>query len=231
MLIRQPSAFPMTSEIVHYVFVDFENVPTIDLGVIEGKPVHVTLMIGRNQKKIDLALVHQIKRHASRVELIEVGAAGHNALDLTLAYYLGQAVLGAPQAEFHIVSKDTDFDPLIAHLLAQKIRASRHGMFATLPFLPQPKPVAPKKNPAAPKNIAQPKEPSVADDKFGKLLARLKNHAGPRPKKRSSLLAHIQTAYGNKLPDEELNSLVDELTQRGILTIDAKDRVGYRTAP
>jgi hypothetical protein len=213
-------------ETIHYVFVDFENVPTIDLGAIEGKPVHVTLMIGKNQKKIDLTLVHQIKRHADRVELIEVGAAGHNALDLTLAYYLGQAVLNAPHAHFHIISKDTDFDPLIAHLLGQKIRASRHGAFATLPFLPQPKSSAPKKT-AAVKNAAPVKSSSLAEDKFEKLLARLKNNSAPRPKKWASLLAHINTAYGNKLSDVELNLLVDELKNRGILSIDAKDRVSY----
>jgi len=75
------------------VFVDFENVPEVDLGLVEGKPVHVTILIGKNQKKIDLPLVQQIRRLAAQVELVEVGASGRNALDLTLAYYLGQAVL------------------------------------------------------------------------------------------------------------------------------------------
>jgi len=211
----------------HYVFVDFENVPTIDLGLIDEKPVHVTLMIGKNQKKIDLALVHQIKRHAARVELIEVGAAGHNALDLTLAYYLGQAALSAPHAQFHIISKDTDFDPLLAHLHSQKIKATRHGAFAALPFLPQPKPGAVKKIAATPKH--QPELfPSVpANEKFDKLLTRLRNNSAPRPKKRSSLLAHISTAYGDKLTAEELNLHLDALVDLGVLSIDAKNKVSY----
>ena len=218
-------------ETTHYVFVDFENVPAIDLGLIDEKPVHVTLMIGKNQKKIDLALVHQIKRHAARVELIEVGAAGHNALDLTLAYYLGQAAYSAPQAQFHIVSKDTDFDPLIAHLRGQKIKAARHGSFATLPFLPQPKQPTIKKSATTTKPQPELFASSPAADKFDKLLARLKNNSAPRPKKRSSLLAHISTAYGNKLPETELNLHLDALAKSGVLAIDAKDRVSYPTVP
>ena len=45
-----------TPALTHFVFVDLENVPVIDLGLVEGKPVHVTLMIGKNQKKMDLPL-------------------------------------------------------------------------------------------------------------------------------------------------------------------------------
>lgn len=215
------------SEILHHVFVDFENVPSIDLTSIEGKPVHVTLMIGKNQKKIDLALVHQIKRHADRVELIEVGAAGHNALDLTLAYYLGQAALAAPHAQYHIISKDTDFDPLIAHLLGKKIQASRHHSFASLPFLPQAKPVNNRKASTQSKNAGPTPRGSNADDKLEKLMARLRNNTAPRPKKRDSLFAHIKTAYGNKLSEAELNLVVEKLKSGGILNIDAKDKIGY----
>eukprot|EP01031_Cornospumella_fuschlensis_P013228 gene13228-biopygen11165 len=70
----------------HLVFVDFENVPALDLSAIEGKSARVTLLIGKNQKKLDLDLVRQIHRLAPQVDLVEVGASGHNALDLTLAF-------------------------------------------------------------------------------------------------------------------------------------------------
>jgi len=42
---------------------------------------------------------------------VEVGVSGRNALDLTLSFYLGQAVLRAPKALFCIVSRDKDFEP------------------------------------------------------------------------------------------------------------------------
>ncbi|MES1168419.1 MAG: hypothetical protein ABUL61_04545, partial [Oleiharenicola lentus] len=70
-----------THVFTYFVFVDFENVPTADLGLVEGKPVHVTFLIGKKQTWLDLTLVKQIHRLATQVELVEVGASGHNALD------------------------------------------------------------------------------------------------------------------------------------------------------
>src|SRR5580698_9329683 len=97
--------------VLHFVFVDFENVPEVDLGLVAGKPAHVMLLLGKHQKKLDIGLVQQIRRLAEQIELVEVGASGHNALDLTLAYYLGRAVQRDPEAQFYVVSKDSDFDP------------------------------------------------------------------------------------------------------------------------
>lgn len=37
-----------TETFTQYVFIDFENVPSLDLGLIEGKSVHVTLLIGKS---------------------------------------------------------------------------------------------------------------------------------------------------------------------------------------
>src|SRR5687767_7742057 len=75
----------------HHIFVDFENVSFVDLDAIAALPVFVTLLIGKNQTKIDAVLVQQIHAHANKVRLITLGASGRNALDLTLSYYLGRA--------------------------------------------------------------------------------------------------------------------------------------------
>ena len=105
-------------EFSHFVFVDFENVPDVDLAAIAGQAVRVTLLLSKNQKKLSTSLTLQIHRHAKQIELIEVGATGRNALDLVLANYLGQAIERFPTAEFAIVSKDQDFAAMIAHLNA-----------------------------------------------------------------------------------------------------------------
>ena len=218
----------------HYVFVDFENISEVDLGLIDGKPIQVTLLIGKNQKKLDLALVQQIRRLASQVELLEVGASGRNALDLTLAYYLGQAVQRFPDAQFTIVSKDRDYEPMIAHLSGQGIPVTRCDSFAGLPFLPKPaklhphplKAAVPAKSNAAVKTVL-PVKASPPDVRLEKLIMRLKNNSAPRPKKRSSLLAHISTAFGGRLPETEQSQKLAELISRGVLTIDAKGKVSY----
>jgi len=58
------------------------------------------------------------------VQLVRLTATGKNALDFTLAYYVGRAVAADPTGFFHIVSKDTGYDPLIEHLRSKHIRAA-----------------------------------------------------------------------------------------------------------
>lgn len=65
------------------------------------------------------------------------------------------------------------------------------------------------------------------DDRLEKLITRLKNNTAPRPKKKSSLLAHINTAFGNKLTDAEQAQLLAMLVTRSVLRIEAKERVAY----
>lgn len=193
----------------HYVFVDFENVPTVDLGLIGDKPVEVTLLIGEKQKRLDLALVRQIHRYASKVALIEVGATGRNALDLVLACHLGTAVAQHPEGRFYIISKDKDFNPLIAHLRAGGTQVSRHDAFPALPFLAgEPKQVGP-------------------DERLAKLVDILMNKARARPVRRKTLLSHISAFYANRLSPAEVEAVIATLVERGIIAIDARGRVSY----
>jgi len=203
-----------------HVFVDFENVPTVDLGLTGDRPIQITLLIGKNQKKLDLALVQQILRLAPRVRLVEVGASGHNALDLTLGYYLGQAVAESPQGKFFIVSKDKDFDPLIAHLQSNQTQVSRHDGFGDLPFLARAK----KSGAAMPPAPDKTRSP---EDRLERLIIRLRSGSAPRPAKKSSLLARISTDFGNKLSEAELHQKLAELLERGVVSLDTHAKVIY----
>lgn len=209
----KPDNFP------HYVFVDFENVPKVDLGVVEGKPVHVTLLIGKKQTKLDLSLVQQMRRIPAQVELVEVGASGNNALDLTLAYYLGQIVQRSPDALFTIVSKDKDFEPLLAHLSAKGCKVARRETFAAV-FQPAPK------KPAPPAKLVPP-APKSPDDRLGKLIESFKGRPQHCPKKRTTLLHHIAAFFGNKLNDAELEQMLAKLVALGAISIDDKGKVTY----
>src|SRR4029077_13040812 len=101
---------------VNHVFVDFENVHEIDQKIIGSKTVTFTLLLGAKQTKLDVSLVEKLLEHAASVHLIRITSAGKNALDFTLAYYVGRAVAADPTGFFHIVSKDAGYDPLIEHL-------------------------------------------------------------------------------------------------------------------
>ncbi|MDB6127871.1 MAG: hypothetical protein JWM35_1767 [Verrucomicrobia bacterium] len=212
----------LTDAFAHFVFVDFENVSDIDLGLVEGKAVHVTLLIGKNQKKLDLTLVRQIHRLAVQVELVEVGASGHNALDLTLACYLGQAVQQWPTAEFHIVSKDQDFEPMVGHLAARGTKVARCDAFHLLHFLPRPKPSAPAKSVASAKAAST----KSADDKRTKVLARLKNPSNSnRPTTEKALRAHIKTGLGKESSPAKVEEVLAKLRGDHDLTIEPGGRI------
>jgi PIN domain len=204
-----------TAAFVHFVFVDFENVQEVNLSLVEKLPAHVTLLIGKNQKNLSLVLVQQIRRQTHQVDLVEVGATGRNALDLTLAFHLGQAVQRSPGAGFYIVSKDKDFDPLIGHLHAREIKVSRAGSFDALPCLPRAK----KSAPAAAKPFT---------DRRAKVIARLMNPANlARPSSRDALVANIKTSYGKGWTSDEGDDILRELVERRALTIDPKGKVNY----
>src|SRR3954462_3190428 len=129
-----PTITPDLPPAVNHVFVDFENVHTVDLTVIGSKTVSFTLLVGPRKTKLDVSLVEKLFEHAASVELVRLTSSGKNALDFTLAYYVGRAVAADPTGLFHIISGDAGYDPLIEHLRSRHISAFRHSSFETLPF-------------------------------------------------------------------------------------------------
>jgi len=220
---------------LNHVFVDFENVPSVDLALVGDEPVSVTLLIGEKQKRLDLALVRQIHAHAAKVTLIEVGASGRNALDLVLAWHLGKIAERHPGDRFFVVSKDKDFDPLIAHLRLLGLEVGRVESFSVLPFLAsaasKPKSPAPQRKPTVSKS-ERPAPPAGAaktppDERLAKLTERLKNHPKARPVRRKTLLSFINGFYGKTLIEPELEAIASSLQQQGIIAIDSGGRVSY----
>lgn len=234
----------------YFVFVDFENVQKVDLTLIEGKPVHVTLLIGKNQTWLDLPLVQQIRRLPNQVELLEVGASGRNALDLTLAHYLGRAVERIPEATYGIVSKDKDFDPLVAHLVSRGIQVVRKDSLASLLFLAPAKPAAAarpkpplrvvgaKPARAAEKPALSTKAPAGAprpapaggkagrSDATAEKLARLVRHLRNSPPATRLKLEHMVAAYyKSSLPGGGVPGVIDTLVRQGIVLVDNAGKV------
>jgi hypothetical protein len=207
----------------HRVFVDFENVSDIDLGLLTDQSVHVSLLIGKNQTKLAIGLVKDLLRLGAQAELIEVGASGHNALDLTLAFYLGQAVQQFPGAHFWIVSKDKDFEPMIGHLNHRRppVLVARCGEFDQQPFLqPRPKPRATAK-------AASPATPA-APDRRTKVIARLKNPTlKNRPITLAGLHAYVKTSLGSEATANDIEEVVTGLMKSGTIAVDVANKVTY----
>ncbi len=215
---------------VNHVFVDFENVHEIDLAVIGSKAVAFTLLVGPRQTKLDVSLVEKLFEHAVSVQLVRLTSSGRNALDFTVAYYLGRAVAADPTGCFHIVSKDAGYDPLIEHLRSKHICARRHESFATLKFAVPPKPATPAPPIAARKPKAQVElnfQSSSLDEWKTRVLKHLRKPSATRPRSQKTLVRFLVAYLGHKITEAEALSLVEALGQDGHLVIDEKGAVSY----
>lgn len=171
---RMPTASaPDAPPPVNYVLIDDENVPKLDLSSIEGRTVHVILLLGPGETKLPVEQMLAMMRHAASTQLIRLEQQGKNALDFVLAFYLGRAVQMHPGAYFHLVSKDTDYDSLIKHLEKQHIRIHKHADAPTLTFEPgeSPKTATPKPSAKAP----APVQPSAKANPFAQVQQHLRN--------------------------------------------------------
>ena len=195
---------------VNYVFVDFENIHKLDPALIGMKTVHITLLLGAHDNKLDSTLVEKLVAHASSVQLVRLNASGHNALDLALAFYVGKAAQANPTAYFHIVSKDTGFGPLIEHLQSRHIRAERHEDYTPLMFTSRPKVV--KETP---------------EEFFIRVTTQLQNNVKNRPTRKTKLENYLAKTCGPTKTANEIHELVDKLFKCGYLSFGENDRVIY----
>ena len=216
---------------MNHVFVDFENMHHVDLSVIGNKGVSFTLLVGAKQTKLDATLVEKLIEHAASVKLIRLASSGKNALDFTLAYYLGRAVLADPTAYFHVVSKDGGYDPLIEHLRSRGFRARRHEGFATLTFSGPPKASASVAPATAPKVKAAAKPKAAAaglEEQAAQVLEHLRKPTTTRPRNQSKRICYLVAHLGHKNTEAESQKVVDKLVAIGHLVVGEKGLVKYQ---
>jgi hypothetical protein len=114
-----------------HILVDFENVQpsALDIGLVPGAGVRLAIFRGPGQMKYSADIAEAWQPLGANVTFIRCAKAGRNAVDMHIAFYLGELVAaqaGAGQgARFFIVSRDTDFDPLLMHIRGQGFEAAR----------------------------------------------------------------------------------------------------------
>lgn len=222
----QTASAPDAPPPVNYVLIDDENVPKLDLSSIEGRTVHVILLLGPGKTKLPVEQMLAMMQHAASAQLIRLEQQGKNALDFVLAFYLGRAVQMHPGAYFHLVSKDTDYDSLIKHLEDQHIRIRKHADASTLTFgLPRkpveaplpPKPVLKAAAPAAPKK----------PDLFEESLKHLRKRGDKNPKNRKKLMSDLKAHLGKDVTDAQVEKVIQKLIKDGHVAFDEKDKATY----
>ena len=191
-----------------YVLIDYENVQPPDLKRLSGGPFKVTVFLGPHQKKIPIHLASALQPLGTNARYVVLETSGANALDSYIAYHLGKLSCQDPAARFFIVSKDTDFDPLLKQLASEGIAARRARCIAEI--------LAP-----------EPALDSSHDAKIDLIILDLKRRNSARPRKIQTLTSTIRALFKEKLPPEELSSLIDQLCRRGIVRIEGA-KVSYQ---
>ncbi len=116
-----------------HILVDFENVqPTAaDIGLVRGEGLRLAIFRGPGQKKYSADVAEAWQPLGGNVTFVHCAKVGRNAVDMHIAFHLGelaaagQGAAAGDRVRFVIVSKDTDFDPLLMYIRAHGFEASR----------------------------------------------------------------------------------------------------------
>lgn len=185
----------------NYILIDYENVQPDDIAALQHEHVRVIVFLGPHQTKIAFETAAALQRMGANAEYVRLTGSGPNALDFYIAYYLGQLAAKEPTAFFHIISKDSGFDPLVKHLKEKKLRVCRVQTIGEIPIL---KPVDPKTSP----------------DKVALIVADLQKRGAARPRTVATLSSTISATFQKQLTAQEVSSLVSELKKIGLVKVD-----------
>ena len=192
----------------NYVLIDYENVQPDDIDILHNEHVRVIVFVGPHQTKIAVEKAAALQRMGANAEYVRLSGSGPNALDFHIAYYLGHLAAKEPTAYFHIISKDTGFDPLVKHLKERKLRASRVQTIGEIPIL---KPIDPKSSP----------------DRVALIVADLQKRGAARPRTVATLSSTISATFQKQLTAQEVSSLVSDLKDKGLVKVEGT-KVTYK---
>ncbi|QOJ25027.1 MAG: hypothetical protein HRU78_11100 [Gammaproteobacteria bacterium] len=119
----------------NYILIDYENVQAKSLTLLKSEQFQVRIFLGPGNTKLPVELVLAMHELGARADYVILETSGTNALDFHIAYYLGVLAANDSTGYFHIISKDTGFDPLIKHMKARKISVTRSISIEQIPCL------------------------------------------------------------------------------------------------
>jgi hypothetical protein len=191
----------------NYVLIDYESVQPASIAALEQECFKVMIFVGEKQAKVSFELAASLQRLGAKAAYVKMAGSGPNALDFHIAFYIGQLSAAEPDAYFHIISKDTGFDPLIAHLKTKKIFAARSKDVSEIPMV----------------KTSNAKTPT---DRLPAVLANLRQRGASKPRTVKTLSSTINALFQKSLSETELTSLLERLKQQGVISISGA-RVSY----
>lgn len=184
----------------NYVLIDFENVQPESLAGLQQDHFKILVFVGTNQKNVPTEFAATLQPLGTRAEYITISGNGKNALDFHIAFYIGQLAAADPTAFFHIISKDTGFDPLISHLKMKKIFAARETAISDIPLV----------------KATVTKTP---EERLQLVLDKLRLPKATKPRTQKTLASHIKSQFQKQLADTDVDDLVAAMAKAGHITV------------
>ncbi|HEX6639289.1 MAG TPA: PIN domain-containing protein [Steroidobacteraceae bacterium] len=196
----------------NYVLVDFENVQPENLEALSSGAFRVKVFVGAHQARgrVSFEFSESMQKLGSHAEYVRIARSGPNAVDMHIAYFIGRLLEKEAHASLFIISRDTDFDPLVEFLQARGHSCRRVRSIAELGKFVQ-------RAPAAPKSASRAAPPSPAkkaqSDRLAPVIKHLHSLRG-KPSTRKTLSTTIGNYFkqhGGALPEKQVEQLIDEL--------------------
>ncbi|WP_184192439.1 PIN domain-containing protein [Armatimonas rosea] len=184
----------------NYILIDLENIHPETLVALEPELFHVIVFVGANQTKIAFDTAMALQKKGDKAEYVKVSGTGHNALDFHIAFYLGQLATADPTGFFHILSKDTGFDPLLQHLKARKIFVGRVSDISEISAV----------------KVANVK---TTDDKIAAIVSKLQQMKSSKPRTVNTLARTISALFQKQLPENDISALVTLLEKKKLILV------------
>ena len=192
-----------------YICIDWENVQPEVFPSLQAEHIYMLVFVGAQQNKLSFPIVEAVQKMGSRARYVKVSQAGNNALDMHIAFYLGKIASEKPTAYFHIISKDTDYDPLIQHLKYMNIGAKRYADIMEIGWIKS-------------SNISMPSKEAVNFLQLATQMATdwIKEKTNSRPASIETLKSSLlKSAFSNNLTEDDIESIFNELVVNGFVVV------------
>lgn len=191
----------------NYVLIDLENIQPKNISLLKGHDFKVLVFVGSKQTKIPFEIAISLQELGNNAEYVKIDGNGPNALDFHIAFYIGHIAASDKDSFFHIISRDSGFDPLISHLKAKKIFVRREMDISEIPAL---------------KLVSD----SSVGERADSIISFLKSRGNAKPRTATSLVNSIINLYSKKLSEQDLNAVLNELLHRKVISKKG-DKVAY----
>ncbi len=215
----------------HNILIDYENVPVKSLALLKGKPFRVGVFLGPKNTRLATEFVLAMRDLGEQGSYIQIEAAGPNALDFHIAFYLGRLLEAKAADSYHIISKDKGFDALVAHVCKSGVACERVDAIEAMscwakPVTVKAAPAKPAEPAARAKAAAKPATKKKADELVALVVANLQKRTTGRPRTDKTLRSTVKTLLGMPYSEKELDAVLARLQKQGFVTITA-GKVAY----